>query len=339
MKSLGKHLRNIISISLLFSISGRAQLLFTPFENQSSFKGAWNLSEEIPNYIAAYLREFYKVNVLSSTAYLSLAEKKEISKSNLSDFQSYTLIADEVGSNYVVTGKVLDFDVSRFIAGESNIAGYEAYSCKINIAMQIFDLSSNTMLFNETVESTVSNKGLGLNLFGIPSDEKRQYLALNKIRFGSEEFHKTIVGEAMFQLCEDLTAEMKQVNKELLYPKKETRTSAAMQDSSLEKVKLITEIIKGQILTYDSASGEAFINVGSSDGVKKGTILNIYAPADSLFDPNSNEFIGISDKNISTLEVVEVRAEKFSLAVVTKDKEKVHKGMEVRKLLLRKKVE
>lgn len=335
MKSLGKHLRNIIFISLLLSISGRAQFLFTPFENQSSFKGAWNLSEEVPNYIAAYLREFYKVNVLSSTAYLSLAEKKEISKSNLSDFQSYTLIAEEVGSNYVVTGKVVDFDVSRFIAGESNIAGYEAYSCKINITMQIFDLSSNSMLFNETVESTVSNKGLGLNLFGIPSDEKRQYLALNKIRFGNEEFHKTIVGETMLSLCEELTAKIKSVNRWLLFPKKNIKTDAEINDKTLNDIDLKVKIIKGQLLTYDETTGEAFINLGQANGISKGDEFLIYAEADSLFDPATNEFLGLSDKIISSLQIIEVRGDKLSLAVINENRDKVRKGFEVRKVILR----
>lgn len=337
MKSLKKYLKNIICISFLLSVESYSQFVFTPFENESSFKGAWNLSIEIPNYIAAYIREFYKVSVLSSTAFLSLAEKQDISIGNPIDMQSASIIVNEAGFSYLVLGKINDFGISRFSAGESNIAGYEAYRCDIEISITIFNINSNTTVFSHNIKKSITNKGLAFNLFGAASDDKKQYLALDKMIFGSEEFHKTIVGEAMFQLCEDLTAEMKQVNKELLYPKKETKASVTMQDSSLEKVKLMTEIIRGQILTYDSASGEAFINLGSLHGLSKGTILNIYAPADSLFDPNSKEFVGISDKNISTLEVVEVRGEKFSLAVVTEDKEKVQKGMEVRKLLLRKK--
>ena len=127
-----------------------------------------------------------------------------------------TSIANKIGFRYIITGKVNEFNIARFTAGESNIAGYEAYSCGITISLQIFDLLNNTAAYSGHTESSVSNKGLGINLFGGASDEKKQYLALNKIRFGGEEFNKTIVGETMLILCEDLTADIKSSNREIL---------------------------------------------------------------------------------------------------------------------------
>ena len=337
MKGLKKFLRSITFISLLITETGYSQFLFTPFENESSYKGTWNLSQEIPNYIAAYLREFYKVNVLSSTAFLSLVEKNNINETEAHDFQAITSIANEIDFGYFVTGKVNDFDIARFSAGESNIAGYEAYSCEISISLQIFDLSKNTIAFAGNVESSVSNKGLGLNLFGGSSDEKKQYLALNKIRFGSEEFNKTIVGETMFILCEDLALDIKSSKKEILFPKRESKKQIELEDKTLDEFQLKIEIKKGQLLTYDESSGEAFINLGFSSNINVGDELSIYAQADSLFDPISQEFLGLSDKSISTLEIVEIRDEKLSLAVVKNNREQVRKGMEVQKLVLKSK--
>ena len=337
MKSLRKFLRSITFISLIITESGYSQFLFTPFENESSYKGTWNLSQEIPNYIAAYLREFYKVNVLSSTAFLSLVEKNNINETEAHDFQAITSIANEIDFGYFVIGKVNDFDIARFSAGESNIAGYEAYSCEISISLQIFDLSKNTIAFAGNVESSVSNKGLGLNLFGGSSDEKKQYLALNKIRFGSEEFNKTIVGETMLILCEDLALDIKSSNKEILFPKRESKKQIELEDKTLDEFQLKIEIKKGQLLTYDESSGEAFINLGFSSNINVGDELSIYAQADSLFDPITQEFLGLSDKSISTLEIVEIRDEKLSLAVVKNNREQVRKGMEVRKLVLKSK--
>ena len=316
MKGLKKFLRSITFISLLITETGYSQFLFTPFENESSYKGTWNLSQEIPNYIAAYLREFYKVNVLSSTAFLSLVEKNNINETEAHDFQAITSIANEIDFGYFVTGKVNDFDIARFSAGESNIAGYEAYSCEISISLQIFDLSKNTIAFAGNVESSVSNKGLGLNLFGGSSDEKKQYLALNKIRFGSEEFNKTIVGETMLILCEDLALDIKSSKKEILFPKRESKKQIELEDKTLDEFQLKIEIKIGQLLTYDESSGEAFINLGFSSNINVGDELSIYAQADSLFDPITQEFLGLSDKSISTLEIVEIRDEKLSLAVV-----------------------
>jgi len=337
LKSLRKFLRSITFISLIITETGYSQFLFTPFENESSYKGTWNLSQEIPNYIAAYLREFYKVNVLSSTAFLSLVEKNNINETEAHDFQAITSITNEIDFGYFVIGKVNDFDIARFSAGESNIADYEAYSCEISISLQIFDLSMNTIAFAGNVESSVSNKGLGLNLFGGSSDEKKQYLALNKIRFGSEEFNKTIVGEAMLILCEDLALDIKSSNKEILFPKRESKKQIELEDKTLDEFQLKIEIKKGQLLTYDDISGEAFINLGFSSNINVGDELSIYAQADSLFDPITQEFLGLSDKSISTLEIVEIRDEKLSLAVVKNNRERVRKGMEVRKLVLKSK--
>ncbi len=334
MKSLKKFLRSITFISLLFAETGYSQYMFTPFENESSFKGAWNLSQEVPNYIAAYLREFYKVNVLSSTGFVSLAEKENIPSDSYSDFQTYAVVANKVGFTYVVTGKVDDFTVDRFSAGESNLAGYEAYSCNISISLQVYDLSTNSTAYSGNVESSISNRGLGVNLFGIPSDGKKQYLALNNIRFGSEEFHKTIVGETIFQLCEDLATDIKIKNTALLRPQKQI-SKTELPDSAATEIHLNVEVIKGQILTLDETSGEAFINLGSYHKIKVGDELSIYSPADSLFDPVTNEFLGLSDVSISSLEIVEIRGEKLALAVIKKNLTQVRKGLEVRKLVLR----
>ena len=108
-----------------------------------------------------------------------------------------------------------------------------------------------------------------------------------------------------------------------------------MEDKTLDEFQLNVEIIKGQLLTYDETTGETFINLGSSSNINVGDELSVYAQADSLFDPITNEFLGLSDKSISTLEIIEIRGEKLSLAVIKNNREQVRKGMEVRKLVLK----
>lgn len=336
MQSSKKFLASIIFISLFAAGTTYAQMLFAPFENESSFKGNWNLSKELPNYIAAYFREFYKINVLSSSTFLSLAEKYNIDESNMNDFQSYSLVANEMKYPYLVVGKIIEFNVSRFGAGESNIAGYEAYNCNISITLQIHDMLNSSTVYAGTTEASISNKGLGLNLFGAQSDDKKQYLALNTIKFGSEEFNKTIVGETILQLCTDLAADIKHKNKELLYPKKENKNLLQTIDEPLNEIHLNVETIKGQLLTYDEETGEAFINLGTSNNLKVGDELTIYAPGDSLLDPTTNQFLGLSDKIISALTIIEIRGEKLSLGVVKTNHESIKKGMEIKKQMLRK---
>ena len=97
-------------------------------------------------------------------------------------------------------------------------------------------------------------------------------------------------------------------------------------------------MLKGQILTYDETTGEAFINLGSANGLKIGEELAVYSKVDSLFDPNTNEYLGLSDRKIANIEIIELRGGKLSLAVVKSNREKVSSGMEVRKLFIKKRM-
>jgi len=330
-------LKNIICISLFAFEAGNAQVLFTPFEDESSYKGKWELSFEIPNYIAAYLRELHSVTVLSSSAFKSLADKRTEDKALHSDFEFISNLAGSLGYKFVLTGKILEFNISRFTAGDPVVAGYEAYSCNIEINLQIYNINSNSTEYNGTVVGEINNRGLGLTLLGKPTDEKIQYLSLNEIKFGSEEFNETIVGQTMFALCQNFSDELTSSKNHLLSKISQNKIVSEIADKSLDDIKLNTEIKKGKILTYDKSTREAFINLGSANDLKVGEDLSVYSISDSLFDPTTNEFLGLSDKKISILEIIEVRGDKLSLAVVKSNFDEVAVGMEVRKLVLKRK--
>lgn len=335
MLPLKSCLKIIFFISLFFITEIKAQFLFTPFENNTNFKGAWNLEYEFSNYIAAYFREIEESRVLSASAFSSFANDKE-ENFNKNDLEFISKIASEFNFDFIVTGKILEFSVSRFTAGDPTLAGYEAYACKIISNVNIYSLEKSEFLFNNKIEFEVTSKGLGLTLFGRPTDEREQFFGLNTISFGSEEFGKTIVGETMIGFCDLLLTEIKSTSKEIFQIKKTSKIKTETADPTLDDIKLNTEIIKGKLLTYDETTGEAFINLGSSNNIKVGDELGIYAESDSLFDPTTNEFIGLSDKKISKLEIIELRGEKLSLALIKENREQVTSGMEIRKLIIRK---
>jgi hypothetical protein len=336
LKNLKSYLRNILCISLLLSELTFGQIIFTPFKDNSSYTGAWNLSQAVPNYIAAYMREFHNSQVLSSTAFVSLVEKYSLKNSNYSDLEFLSEIADDYGFRYAASGRVEAFNISRFTAGEPLIAGYEAYSCNIEVFIQIYNLELNTLIYSGNLKGEINDRGLGLSLLGKPTEGKEQFFSLDKIKFGSEEFNITIVGEAMFQLCQMLSEELQTSTRGFIdIPPGERKIIDELADKSLDDINLNTEIKKGEILIYDPDTGEAFINLGSANGLRIGEELSIYTLADSLFDPSSDEFLGLSDKKISELEIIEVRGEKLSLAVVKRNRDKVDVGMEIRKLILK----
>lgn len=335
MLPLKSFLKIIIFINLLFITETKGQFLFTPFENNTNFKGAWDLSLDFPNYIAAYFREFEESRVLSASAFNSFAEGRE-ENFNINDLEFVSGIANEFEFQFIITGKITEFSVSRFTAGDPTLAGYESYACKIIAFVNIYSLEKNEFLFNNKIENEFTSKSLGITLFGKPTTEKEQFFGLNTIRFGGEEFAKTIVGETMIGFCDLLLTEIKTKDKEIFRIKKTPKIKTEPADVSLDDIKLNTEVIKGSILTYDETTGEAFINLGSGNNIKIGDELGIYTEADSLFDPSTNEFLGLSDSKISFLEIIEVRGEKLSLALIKENRDKVKTGMEIRKLIIRK---
>lgn len=335
MLPLKSFLKIILFINLLFITETKGQFLFVPFENNTNFKGAWNLNNDFPNYIAAYFREFEESRVLSASAFYSFAKDRE-ENFNINDLEFISQIAKDFEFQFIITGKIIEFSVSRFTAGDPTLAGYEAYACKIIAFINIYSLEKNEFVFNNKIESDVTSKSLGITLFGKPTEEKEQFFGLNTISFGGEEFAKTIVGETMEGFCDLLLTEIKIKDKEIFRNKKNPKIKPEPADVSLDDIKLNTEIIKGLILTYDEITGEAFINLGSGNNIKTGDELGIYTEADSLFDPTTNEFLGLSDSKISFLEIIEVRGNKLSLALIRENREKVKTGMEIRKLIIKK---
>lgn len=335
LKNLKRNLKNIFFISILFTAGINAQIIFLPFENESSYQGAWNISVEIPNYLAAYSRELYEINVLSSSAAIKLALDRGFNVKDIPDFEAIQFIANEYNFRYALFGKINKFIISRFLAGEPTLAGYEAYSCLIDATIRIFDIEKNEFIYAENIIEEVNDRGFGLTLLGKPSKEKEQFYGLDAMRFGGEEFNKTIVGLTLFNFAEKLSNDINRFNKSILKDEKTVVIKKIPADEALDDFKLNTEVKKGIILTFDKSTGEAFINLGSFDDMKVGEEIGVYALADSLFDPVTNEFLGVSDKKISEMEIIEVRGERFSLAVVKRNRELVEQGMEVRKLTIR----
>lgn len=322
-------------------------VVFTPFIDDSNYKGAWKLSEDIPNYLAVYLREYKQVEVLSSASFLSLLPENSRKYDVYSDLEFLNEIKfnqpDTLNNEYryLIFGKIANFSIQRFNAGESSVGGFENYSCSIEINLKVLKIENENgftkanVEFTDRIESSVNRSTLGLTLFGKPGEDKAQYYGLNNIKFGSEEFSKTIVGETMNALAENMW-EIFNSNKAKLLESNLTKSATIKKnsDSSLDDIKLNTEIVKGELITFDQNTGEAFINLGSAQNLKVGEEFGIYTQTDSLFDPNTNEFLGVDEKKIAVLEVIEVRGEKFSLCVVKDSREFVKKGMKIKKIIL-----
>lgn len=315
LKLLNIFFINLVLINIVF-----AQIGIFPFKDESSYKGTWKLSYDVPNLIAEYLRTKYDILVLSPY----LIEKEFYHNSdkyvNLNDFLSQKNI------NYLIEGKIKSFNISRLIAGEPLIAQYETYTNSVEIEIQFTDLLTNKIVFIERIEQKSSDLGVGVTLFGRESEARREFYSLDKIKFGSNDFFKTLVGKNLLKFCDKLSEKIEK-STPLLIQKKEFKI-----DSSASEIKLKKTLIKGEILFVDESTREVFINLGKKDNISVGSILPVYSVVDSVFDPKTNEFLGLVEKKIGEIEILEIRGERFSLGIIKNETERIVKGNQVREV-------
>lgn len=322
-----RFLKNIFFIISVSAAQIAAQIVFLPFENSSGFEGKWELKTEVPNYIAAYLRAVNDWNVVSASNFLSMVAENKIDNSDLEDVSKF--LRENI-FRFACGGKIEKFSLARYILGEPTLAGYEGYTAAVKINLYIFDALSNQIIFNETLESTINRNGIGINLFGKPTTEKEQFYGMNSIEFGGEDFMKTIVGENFNLFLEKLNEKIKSLKKSV---KDNFKSAEAATDSSISKYKINAAIIRGEILMFDIETGETFINLGSNHNLKTNDLLNVYAASDSLYDSKTGEFLGVAEKKIAEIKILEVRAEKLSLGIIEKKyRDSIFKGMQVRKI-------
>ena len=316
---LSLRLRNIFFISLILNSLTFGQIAFFKFSDKSTYKGSWNLSQEIPDFIADYFREKYKVNVLSPLI------TENLIKENPNQSQSEILISKNI--EYIITGVIHTFSINRLIAGEPKVAQYETYSNEIEIEFTVTNLKTNKILFDEKIEQKSSDLGVEVTIFGRETDAKKEFSQLNQIKFGSDEFLKTLVGKNLIKLCEKFSLKI-----ESFLNLTDYKTTSYDKDTTTSKSKFKRKIIHGEILFVDEETQEVFINLGKRENLEIGVILPVYAPGDTLFDEETGNILGITDKKVGEIEIIEVRSERFSLGIIKEQREKILKGYKIRRI-------
>lgn len=326
-KNSRKKLHAIFFINVLLTIVHpvliHSQIAFRKFENGSNYEGVWKLESDIPNFIASYLREKYEIYVLSPTSL-----ENELMNADLSHQTAYEFI-QALGCDFLIAGKIHKFSISRFTAGEPKLAGYEAYSNEISIELTIKNLRENKIVFEDNFLHDISDLGAGITIFGRESERKKEFYKLDQIKFGSSEFMNTIVGKNLINLCEDFSEKANTLFSQI--KSRKATIPIIKEDSSIPFSK---RILRGEILIVDRDAKEVFINLGARENLTPGTILTVYAKGDTIFDTITNQILGIADKRIGEIEIVEVRGERFSLGLIKSEIEPIFKGAEVRKILI-----
>lgn len=330
--NLNRMLKNTFYISifsLIFSAIGYSQIVFNKFSNSSIYEGTWKLEYDVPDFIADYFREKFDFFAISPYNIDKLASEDSIA--GIDKFE----LMKRYNINFTVDGRIKKFTINRFTAGEPKVVGYETYSVEIIIEFIITDVIDNKIIFQEFLENNQNDFGVGFNLFGRESESRKEFYSLDKIIFGSPDFMQTLVAKNLINISEQFAKKIQPFFKSI------KKTDTINKDSSLAVLinpkksnPFVKKIIKGIIVSLDEETKEVFLNLGSAEQLTKGDVLNVYALKDSVFDSQTKTLLGVTEKKIGEIEVIEVRGERFSLGIISKEIEKIQKNMEIRKIIV-----
>lgn len=315
-------------------------LMFLPFKDNSGFSGKWNITTDVPRFFSAYMKERFRVGVVSPVSVKRFLEWKRIDSANALDAAVMQQCAEHFKVRYIVYGTIEEFSISRFMVSEVQLAGYEAFSAEVKISFVLYDAAragksgSDRFMYEGDAEGIVKDRSLGLTLFGKQTERMSQYFLLDELAFGSEQFNRTIIGEALLKCASDLDTKLERAIPSLVSKSVVLSSSVVIDSVSADSaIVLRRHLINGEIVIVDD--DEVFINLGSQDGVTIGDLLPVFIEGSEVKDPNTGDLLGTRDEKIGEIQVIEIRAEHLSLATIVSGKGAIAPKNRIRKVLIR----
>lgn len=306
----------------------RVGFIFLPFEDRSSFHGKWNVSQDIPRFLSAYVKERLRTQTVSPILVLDYLQTTKKTTGDLDDVRFWLELHQRFGLRYLVTGRVEAFDVSRFSTGEPMLGGYEAYKGEVSITYSVYDLERTrsspvpVQVAQGEAAGAHTDRSLALTLFGKQTQRTLEFRELDKIRFGSDEFNHTVIGEACFRLAKQFATQLSSALPSLRSPGGVAVGGDSLfhADDSLA-IALKRRVITGTIVFVEGE--RAFLNLGTEDGLELYQRIKVYEKGEELRDPVTRRVLGFSGDEIGEVEVIELRGSHLSLATIVIGKDRI----------------
>ena len=233
--------------------AGRGErVLVVPFEDQSDFRGTWDLRQGMPRLLAELLRGSGAFEVLP---FDTLAASPAGGEDGASRQDRELAAAREAGADLVLGGDVRRFAIKRFNVGSPLVGGYTSYRVAVEVEARLRRVLTGARDGDEIRgRSEGDDQDLGLTLLGKPTQTEAALERLNEVAFGAPEFRDTIVGSATLDALGQIAGELA------------ARASASTP-------------VEGKVLSLESGGG--FVNLGLADHVEAGRRLAVHSRRDT----------------------------------------------------------
>lgn len=277
-----------------------------PFEDHSGFDGRWDIGAGLSRLLSERLGAvpgYWAVEPDSAmpaeTARLDTAADSVCSQEAL---------LDSMKAGYFIAGTIGEFGISRFGIATPTLGGYQSYRAGVMASFSVRERGAGAALLTDRSEGEVKQGGLGLTLFGKPTDEMQQWEMLDGLEFGSQAFMATIIGGAVDTLLNDMVQKIRTA----LPPQRELSSAI------------------GPAVIISVEGEQAYINRGYEDGLRVGDRFEIYRKGEELRDPQTSELLGYSDQKVGAIRVTFVKSGHLSVAEAVEGVGEIKAGDEVR---------
>ena len=265
--------------------SGKPWIAVLPMKDVSDFReGVWDIEHEFPALLTA---ELGSQDVWRAVPYDAVRQVAGGAREHWTD-QELLRVAGMLRADILLEGEILDYNTERLHVGDPLVAGYKSFSGVAELeftAMRGEDLSTIGGLYSK---KETTDRDIGLDLFGKPRERDFQYVNLDKMVFGSDDFRATPIGEATVRAIVEVADKLS----ELIRP---------------GNIRLGSE--PAEIL---SAYGdEIFINLGSENDVHRGYRFEVFPGPERAIEEGLDTLV-----SVALIEVADVVGARVSRVVM-----------------------
>jgi hypothetical protein len=285
------HLRHLQADT---TAAARPYIAVLPFADESGFReGVWDVEHEMAGLLSARMAiqpDWHAV------PYKAVAEV--VGKSRKIKKEQALLAGRRLEADFVITGRLLDYDLRRLSVGDPMLGGYKSYAGVAEIELRVLRVHDESEFDLMSERKEIIDRGLGLDLLGKPRDQDLQFINLAKIPFGSADFDSTAIGQATQEVMGTLINRL------------------------IEMVKPSGLHLEGELAQILSVYGdEIYINIGSENGLHSGYRFGVYPGVERA----SAEMVDAL-KRVALVEVKEVIGARLASVVVLEGKEWIKVG-------------
>ena len=274
--------------------AARPYIAVLPFADESGFReGVWDVEHDMARLLNAKMAiqaDWHAV------PYEVMAEV--VGKSSKIKREQALLAGRRLEADFVIMGRLLDYDLRRLSVGDPMLGGYKSYAGVAELELRVLRVHDESEFDLLHTRKETIDRGLGLDLLGKPRDRDLQFVNLAKIPFGSADFDSTAIGQATKEAMGEL------INK------------------LIEMIKPSGLHLDGELAQILSVYGdEIYINIGSENGLHSGYRFGVHPGVERA----SAELVDAL-KRVALVEVKEVIGASLASVRVLEGKEWIKVG-------------